>query len=622
MAIGLHIGCRADLGGLALAGGLALWALLAPAVWAGPADIVLPVDMAGVIGEVAVEVDGTDLTDFVRIDGGQIVLLASAALAPGRHEAVVYVLDGGSYRVFATYSFEVAASAVPAVTLTFTAEHEAGLLSENGTTEGHVASSGTVEAATVDESLTARLRYVVDSRDENQVAGRFADIAEYLLEYRQSSALIDLIARAGHQSLGFDPALVANLNRRGLSVEGVGHDERFQVHLFALKATEALGVDNFLGVTVADDRMAGARVAFRPIAGSDLRLSVQGYEGQGTLAFAATAGTGSGRGVALDGSLVEGRLRYELAWGETTWDGDGAGALPEDTGTAIVASLFYDSEPANGAALTLGLEYERVDLFYFSLMNPGLPTGAETLRLSADYAAERLTLYSSVETALTNAGGDPADPVDRVNRLALDGTWVLYDAGFLSDGVILFGLGRETIRRVDTPPAAPGPEDWTAATAYLGVERAGEMVTWSLVYTYLNEDDEGPGNFDLRGHEVLATLDLAPSDRLTVAATAFAGQYDSVFSGTYDRFEGDIGLSYALEPGLWDLSLDLGLSTTTEPGIEDGAYAAAEVTRSLRNGSELILNAGWYDGAYAASTASGTETVVGMTYRLRSDVLR
>jgi hypothetical protein len=597
---------------------LALALLLAGAPCAQAADIVLPVDVSGVSGEIAVEIDGTDLTEFVRVENGQIVVLASAALAPGQHVAVVHVAEGAGFRVFATYAFEVAAD--PALTVEISATHEAGVLSVNEVTQGHVASTGTVTVATVDDSLTASLRYVADTREENRIAGRFADIAEYSLEYRQSTALLDLIARAGHQSLGFDPALVADQTRRGLSVEGAGPDERVQFHLFALKSSEALGVDNILGVSVRDDRTTGARLAFRPFAGSDLRLSVQGYEGRATLGFATPSGVGEGQGLALDGSLIDGRLRYALAWGRTRWDGDGPGILPQDEGEALVASLAYDAEPANGAALTLGLEYERADLFYFSLMNPGLPTGAETLRLSADYAAERLTLYGTLETALTNVGGSPDDPVDRVNRLALDGTWAIYDAGFLSDATVTFGVSAETIRRVETPLLAPGPEDWAATTAYLGLERAGEITTWSLVYTLLEENDDGPGNFDLTGQEVQATLDLAPSDRLTLAATALAGQYDSAFSGRYERLEGDIGLDFALEPGVWDLGLDLGLSTTTEPGVEDGAYAAAEVTRSFGNGGELILNAGWYDGSYAG--VSDEDAIVGLTYRVQSEMVR
>lgn len=584
-------------------------------------DVVLPVDVGAVSGDIAVEIDGADLTEFVRIEDGQLVVLASAALLPGPHQAVVYVLVGDTYQVFATYSFDVA-EADSQLSVSLTAEHEAGVTVVNGEADAHVASSGTLEAETVDQSMTARLSYVIDSREENQIAGRFADIPEYLIELRQSGALLDMVGRIGHQTLGFDKALVGDLNRRGLSVEGFGPEERLQFHLFALKSSVAQGAENILGLAAEDDRMFGGRLAFRPFVGSDFRVSLQGYSGEGVPDSSAVSGVGSGQGLSLDGSLVDGRLRYDLALSRTLWDGDGAGPLPEDDARALVAGLAYDLEPANGAVFTLGLDYERVDLYYLSLANPGLPSGGETVRLTADYAAERLTLFGTLETTLTNEGGDPLDPVDRVNKQALDGSWALYDAGVFSDASLTFGLSRETIRRVETPLLVPGPENWTATTLSLGLEKYGDKAGWSVGYAFLREEDDGPNNFDLIGHELSATLDLTPSDRLTLAATALAGSYDSVFSGSYDRFEGDLGIDYALDPGVWSLSLDFGLSATTESGIEDGAYAAALVTRNMKNGAELVLNAGWYDGSSAQISGLEEETVLGITYRLRSDMVR
>lgn len=602
-----------------LAGLLLVVSTGTPALSAG-VEVVLPVDLGGIVGDLAVEIDGADLTDFVRIEDGSLIVLASAALAPGAHVATIYVRDGAGYRIFATYEFTVDPSPVRA-SLTLDANHEVGVTDDADGTEAYAASSGTLTVETLDQSIVASLTYVADTREENQIAGRFADIAQYSVEIRQNGALLDLVGRLGDQSLGFDPALVSDLNRRGLSVEATGPDARLQFTLFALQSGASQGAENLLGVTEPDNRLTGARLSFQPFFGSDFRISLQGYAGQGAPDFSPFTGKGAGRGVTLDGSLIEGRLRYGVTWAETEWDGDDAGPLPEDQGQALLASLGYDLLPANGASFTLALDYERVDLFYYSLANPALPTGGETLRLSADYAAERLTLYGLAETTLTNQGGDPLDPVDRVNRLALDGSWALHDAGLLTDAILTFGFSVEDLRRVETPPAAPPPENWSARTLYLGVEKQGEILGWSLVYTYLREDDDGPGNFDLTGNELTATLDYAPGDRLTLAAIGLAGSYDSAFSGEYDRVEGDLNLNYALDPGRWALSVDLGLQRTNELGVEDGNYAAAGLTRSFANGSELVMNAGWYDGSY--STVVGqAETVLGLTYRVQSAMLR
>ena len=586
-------------------------------------DITLPVDL-GVVAdsEIAVEIDGTDLTEFVRIEDGQLVVSASAALTPGAHVATVYVLKGGTYVVFATYSFDTTAAPESGVSVELTADHEAGVKSVNGAAEGYAGSTGTLNVETVDQSVTARVSYVADTRDENQINDHFADIAEYSIDITQSGALLDLAGHIGHQSLGFDKALIADLNRRGLSVEGMRPSERLQFSLFALKATDALGAANLLGLAEEDDRMFGGRFAFRPFTGSDFRISLQGYQGQGSPDFALAKGDGAGRGLSVDGSLIEGRLRYDLSWATTRWDEDQDGPLPQDEGQALLAALAYDLEPANGSILTLGLDYERIDLFYFSLANPGLPTGGDTIRLSGDYAAERLSLLGSVETTLTNEGGSPDDPTDRVNKILLDGSWALLGPGILTDASLTFGGSRETIRRVLTPLLAPGPEDWTAEELHVGLDTSGETASWSLSWSWLREDDEGPGNFDLQGHELFATLALSAGERLTLDASTRIGRFDSAAVGAYGLFEGQIGVDYDLVPDVWALSVDLGVTTTDEPGVEDGSYLASELKRDLQNGAELVFNAGWYDGSYATETGLDDETIVGFAVRLRSDVFR
>jgi hypothetical protein len=605
---------------LALMSGLLVGAFAPLRAQTAPSDIVLPVDLSSVTGsDIAVEIDGTDLTEFVRIEDGQLVVSASAALTPGAHLATVYILRGGNYVVFASYSFDT--SAPSAVSVEVQADHEAGVTSVNGAVEGHAASAGTVTVETVDQSVTARVAYVADTRDENQINGHFADIAEYSIDITQSGALLDLAGHIGHQSLGFDKALIAELNRRGLSVEGTRPGERLQFTLFALKSTDALGAANLLGLAEEDDRMFGGRLALRPFTGSDFRVSLQGYQGQGSPDFSLESGTGAGRGLSFDGSLAEGRLRYDLSFATAHWDEDQEGPLPEDDGDALLAALAYDIQPANGSILTLGLEYEKIDLFYFSLANPGLPTGGETLRLTGDYSADRLSLFGSLETTLTNEGGDSDYPIDRVNKIYLDGSWALLGPGFLSDASLSFGGSRETIRRVQSP-LGQEPEDWTADELHVALDTSGETAAWSVGYSWLRENDQTDNNFDLTGHEVFATLALEASERLTVDANVRVGRFDSPADGDYGLFEGQIGVDYALDPGLWALSVDLGLTTTGQSGVEGGAFVASELKRDLRNGAELVFNAGWYDGAYATETGLGGETVVGFVVRLRQDVFR
>jgi len=81
--------------------------------------------------------------------------------------------------------------------------------------------------------------------------------------------------------------------------------------------------------------------------------------------------------------------------------------------------------PESGRSLTMGLGYERIEQFHFSLANPGLPTGGETFRLTGDYTAERLMLSLYAETQQTNIGGLPEWQTDRIDQAGLDGNCAL-----------------------------------------------------------------------------------------------------------------------------------------------------------------------------------------------------
>ncbi len=588
-------------------------------------EVVLPLDLSAAGGAVAVEIDGVDMTDFVRIEGGQLIISAGAPLAPGRHQAIVYVLYGNSYDVFATYSFETTARGPSSrdAAVTVTANTEAGVQSLNGEAEGVFESGGQLSVETLDESVTAWVTYLATTSDEEQVNGHFADIAEYSIEIRRSGALLDLVGRIGHQTLTYDTALVSEITRRGISVEATGPTERLELGLFGLRTAQALGSGNILGIADGEDRMFGGHIAFRPFWSSDLRFSLQAYDGHGPAPGATDAGTGSGVSAALDGSAVEGRLRYGLTVARVDWDEDGP--LPfvdETTSDAILASIDYDLLPGDSDRfLTLGFDYERVDEEYFSLANPGLPPGGETFRLTADYAAERLTLFGTLETTKTNIGGDPTDAVDRDSLIGIDGTWLFYGPGLLADATLTFGASYDWTRQIEAP-LLQAPEDWDALTLYVGLAKSGDALGWSVDYTYIDENDHSAFNFDLVSHEVNLWLDWTLNDRLSLNGSALLGFYDDAVIGRYHRHEGTLAVDYELDPGAWTLSLDMGVTDTSELGLEGGAYVAGELAWSVTPAADLVFNAGYYDGSYAVESGTDHDAIVGVLLRVGTNYTR
>lgn len=590
-----------------------------------PAPVVLPLDVAGVSGVIAVEIDGVDMTEFVQIETGQIVIAAGAPLSPGRHEAIVYVLSGTSYSVFATYSFETDASTLPnaGVNTTVIATHEVGVRSVNGEIEEDFSSAGEVRVETLDESITAWVTYLATSRKELQLTGRAFDIGEYSIELRRSGAFLDILGRIGHQTLSYDTALISEITRRGVSVEVKNPSERLQFGVFGLKTSNALGADNILGIAKDDDRMFGAQVAVRPFWSSDIRLSLQTYEGKGIPQGGTLTAFGSGSSIGLDGSIANGRWRYGLNYARTETDFDGAGPLEPDTGDAVLASLDYDLlEGDDGRFLTLGFDYERVGVNFYSLANPILPAGGETFRITADYTADRLTLFGTLETTETNVQGNPSDQTDRVSKVALDGTWLFYGPQALSDATLNFGIAYDWIRRVETPMAAPPPEPWDSITLYAGLDKITDLGGWGVGYTFIDQEDGGPSNLDLRSHQFSGWIDRDLSQKLSFNASTTVGFFDDSSIGNYYRHDANLGILYDIDPGSWALSLDMGLAATDQAGVENGAYVASEIVWTFTSSADLVFNLGYYDGSFAKASTVDHDAIVGLLLRVRTNVLR
>lgn len=589
--------------------------------------LVLPFDASNVSGVIAVEIDGVDVTEFVRVENGQVIIAPGAPLAAGNHQATVYILSGNSYSVAGSYSFQTATNSGDAGTsASLVATHEVGVRSVNDQSEAFANSAGEARLETLDKSVTVWANYLATSREADQIEGKPLNIGEYLIELRQSGKHLDLTGRIGHQTLSYDTVLVNNITRRGLSLEATRPGERFELGLFGLKTTEILGAENILGLSDEDDRMFGGRLAFRPFYNSDIRFAVQSYEGEGAPKLGVLPGLGSGTSVSIDGTAIDGRLRYGAAYARVKWDEDGLnGALPEEEADALLANLDYDVLTGeNGRYLTLGIGYERVDDNYYSLANPGLPigTGKDKIQITADYTTDRLTLFASADTARTTYRFYNPSPVDRVSRVALDGTYLLANPGFLADASLRFGGAYDQQKRLETPPLAPEPEDWDGITFYVGLDKNNDLGGWGVDYTYLREDNKSQPSLDRESHAVSGWFDQSINDRLNLNIRSTLTQFETPATGTYWRREGTLGLGYEIDPARWNLALDMGLTDTEEPGVESGSYVSGVLTWSFNPSADLVFNAGYYKGSYAVESGEDHDAVLGVRLRVRTNVFR
>jgi len=327
--------------------------------------------------------------------------------------------------------------------------------------------------------------------------------------------------------------------------------------------------------------------------------------------------------LALDGTARDGRLRYDLAYGTTDWDDDGNGVFFDSiSADALLAGVSYDLlEPDSGRNLTVGLGYERVEQFFFSLANPGLPTGGETLRMTADYSAERLALSMYAETQETNVGGLPDWQTDRIDQAGLDGSWALQGPGWMADASLRFGTTLAEQSRIKTPALAPPEQDFTLWSGYIGLERAGEQFNWAVDYARLDLNEESAGNIDERSHTIDAWIDYSLDDWFNIWARGNAVQTNDAF-GNWTRGEVSVGGRYVLVPLVWTVSGEFGVTETDQPGVSDGYFTAADITWRVHPVIDLVLGAAHRHGAYAGESGQKNDTIVTLLVRATTSRVR
>ncbi|MEO1138215.1 MAG: hypothetical protein AAFW87_02055 [Pseudomonadota bacterium] len=588
-------------------------------------QLVLPVDIGALEGEVAIEIDAVDVTEFAQIVGDQLVVDLAGLVGPGAHEVIVYLFQGNNVSVLDSFTFDTdgdetgGVGAVGTSSSGWSAElratHEAELRRVNGETELDGSSSGRLTFSSGDSTVTGYIGYVATSRRNEQIDRKPFNLTDYSLQYQETQGGTTLTATMGHQGLRFDPVLVDGINRRGVSFSVARSDARLRADFFALRTQDLLGAENVTGLEESDDRMFGARLAFRPMASRDLTMSFQTYSGTGVPFGGLVAGEGNGVSFGFDGTAQDSRLRYGAHVGFTRWDEDRAGPLTAESGEATWGYLSYDlvSPESSNRQLTLGVAYEAVDADYFSLANPGMPVGNQTIRVTADYSAERLFLGLLAETRKTNFGGPVTLETDRLNYAALDGTYQLNPGQTFTGRSLRFGSSVEWQDRLVTPIAGPVPLDFFARTAYVAMDLSSDKSTWSFGYTIDDFNDQSVFNQDELRQLLTLSVTHRPTSALTLSGLYNATHVDGDF-GNWWTHEARFTMGYQSRRD-WNLALELAATESGDPLGDSGSFVLAEASRPLGRVAELVLYGSYGDGPYALESPTDHEAVIGLLVR-------
>lgn len=146
--------------------------------------IVLPLDVSTIDGEVWIEIDAVDVTEFATVSEGRLVLDPSLPFEGSEHEIVVYLRDGDGPVVLARYGFATSAGQA-GWTSSINALHEAGA------------------------------SYLATSAETEQIDGNPVDIGDNFVRLQRRGDTIDLAGRIGTQTLSRDRALFSDVTRRG-----------------------------------------------------------------------------------------------------------------------------------------------------------------------------------------------------------------------------------------------------------------------------------------------------------------------------------------------------------------------------------------------------------------------
>ncbi len=588
-------------------------------------------DQTAYSGDLAVEVDGIDMTAFATLVDGGILIEPDVPLTPGPHEVTLYLWTGSSYEVIGVEQINISGSSGDSggAAYSVTSTHEAGGLSYNGEeAEGIASSTGQLEFRSAGGRLKMGAAWVATSRPEDQIDGQPLNLGEYYLEFSQTGERFDSTTRLGHQILTYDRSLVMDLNRRGVSTAIRSTDGKLEFGAFAVQAQDGAGVDNFLGLDEQDDRMFGGTLSFAPSEQTDLRFGVSTFAGRGTLPESLDVSEGWGVVAFVNGSLADQKLRYRFDLGYSSSDADAELLTYDEVGsTAVLAGLDYDAWTGdNGETLTLGLDYERVEADYYILAAPGLPRGREDVRLRFAYAGEYTFIDGMVQHQITNIGGPATQETDRIITAQLDGTRELFSEGngpaWMGEAPILeFGAQLTLQDRLETPPMAIPQEDFREVILYAGLAVQHDLWGWSTTYTFTDNDDDSALNDDFRSHELFGSLDWAGNDRWTVNSSATLTWIDD-FSGTYLDQEYNLSVGYDIVPGDWSLQTTLAYYDYGLPGIDDGLSLGSDLTWTFAPATEMIFSGGIATGELATETAEDPEWFVGFLLRKNTNFLK
>lgn len=424
-------------------------------------------------------------------------------------------------------------------------------------------------------TVNANTNYLLQSDTNLALTGNLIDIGEYNLTVDYSGDLFNAGATLGHHDIGIESLLFSSFNRRGTSVYLEDKNSRVSANAFALRPQALAGTREFTGVADSDNRVEGVSATIKPFSNDSDALKVTGlyYEGEGSTGGIGIEGedqfaTGSGWGLIVEKSFLEGKIDFRGEYAHALYDADASeSALPEDKSDAF--SFLIETRPFDNLLvfekqldLTLGAKYERVDTFFQSFANQGIAADRDVVTAYSSLYWGGLSADLQLANETNNVDDLSSSPTDRLQSIIWNTNYSFElqpkVTNWTGSPYLSFSGFVSTLDRQKTPTGYAGFDTDSISTSFtFGGGSSYEHWYWSASHTYSEFNDRTKSTSDTVSNLSNLGLGLTISDRLDINTSL---QHSSFEDKTNNTTSYSTNVLFGLRSILIADTLDLNLN--------------------------------------------------------------
>lgn len=596
-----------------------------------------------------VELDGTDITQMVSVQNGQVVFYPSSPYNAGSHalrlvklgrNGKLVEINRWNFTVSGAPPVESASSVSGSVDATYSYmpwedDHPDDRLDRhNGSAQMRIQGATQVERW----QFSARGNGFANTDDNFNPAGSNIEVGEYLLSAERPSDDVSALFRLGHHDIGANNLLMNQFYRRGASATLDIDQHTVTLTGFAQNPAPTVGNANITGITEGNQRVQGVRATLRPVASLSDKLEFEGtaYEGEGVLSKSSNSAivshlsgvtttsvieeknAGSGYQLGFRSTLMENYLALHSQYARANFDADGrhAGVGAEDGHAKRIAFLItpLGSEVTEDGRLrrwNLEAAYQRAGTFFQSLMNPLLETDRETYALTSSYLYGGYTLDGQLAWATNNTDDLTGIPTERSLNGWVQGSYAPEETIFGQPVFFLGGMFNDE-GRWKTPAGYTGLDlNRTSTSVNGGASLSFDKSVWSILHTYARMVDSVTRTNEYYSHYTDLTVEFKAADWWTLRPGLQAEFLDEKIDGSSSSYHISLGSDLIFIPDkFWNnTSLSALLNRDHTPAGDD-YNAQTEFTWLLKpvevnSPGYAVTLAGAYDDLNDITTLPG-----------------